>query len=235
MFFIYLVGCFYWVRLMRQHSENKVSIHYYFLGLLLVTCIECAITFLEYDVYNQSGKRLMPLTIFSVFFSAFRETLARLMCLLISLGYGIVMNVLNRYRTRIGLLSFLFFIANAINTAGFYINQHKPLSISIKFMMVLPQLCLDVTFLIWIANALIRTLAYLKLKRQEFKLSMMKKFGVIFTVGVAVMLLIRIVKIFVIVFNEDSDAWQNEHRFVIAWFVTYTATLLGEAWVFRPQ
>lgn len=80
----------------------------------------------------------MALTIFSVFFSAFRETLARLMCLLISLGYGIVMNVLNRYRTKIGLLSYLFFIANSINLAGFYINQHKPLSISIKFAMALP-------------------------------------------------------------------------------------------------
>ena len=52
MFFIYAVGVFYWVRLMRKHDENKVSLHYYFLGLLLVTCIECAITFLEYDVYN---------------------------------------------------------------------------------------------------------------------------------------------------------------------------------------
>ena len=107
---------------MRQYKENKVSIHNYFCCLLVITCIECAITYLEYDILNNSGKRVLPLTVFSVVFSAFRETLARLICLLISLGYGIVMNVLNRYMTKIGLLGFLFFIACAINQAAFYIN-----------------------------------------------------------------------------------------------------------------
>lgn len=91
------------------------------------------------------------------------------------------------------------------------------------------------TFLIWIVNALIRTLSYLRLKRQEFKLSMMKQFAGIFTVGVTLIVIIKAYKLFVIVFNEDQDSWQNEHKFVIAWFVTYTATLFGEAWVFRPQ
>ena len=87
----------------------------------------------------------------------------------------------------------------------------------------------------WIVNALIRTLSYLRLKRQEFKLSMMKKFAGIFTVGVTIIVIIRAVKIFVIVFNEDQDSWSNEHKFVIAWFITYTITLVGEAYVFRPQ
>ena len=122
MFFIYLVITVVWVRLMRAYKENKVSIHTYFCFLLTITCIECAVTFLEYDVLNTSGKRFLPLTVFSVAFSAFRETLVRLICLLISLGYGIVMNVLTRYFTKIGLLCFLFFIANGINKAAFYIN-----------------------------------------------------------------------------------------------------------------
>ena len=107
---------------MLSHSDNRVSIHYYFCALLVVTCIECAITFLEYDIFNSSGKRMLPLTVFSVVFSSFRETLSRLICLLISLGYGIVMAVLNRYTTKICLLSFLYFIACAINQACFYIN-----------------------------------------------------------------------------------------------------------------
>ena len=122
MFFIYMVTSLIWIRMMRKNKENKVSIHNYFCLLLIITCIECAITYLEYDIFNNSGSRVLPLAVFSVFFSAFRETLARLICLLISLGYGIVMNVLNRYVTKIGLLSFLFFIACAINQAVFYIN-----------------------------------------------------------------------------------------------------------------
>lgn len=138
MFFIYLVATFYWIRLMTKFKDNKVSIHYYFCCLLIVACLECAVTYLEYDVYNSSGKRLLPLTVTSVFFTAFRETLSRLLCLLISLGYGIVMNILNRYTTKIGLLSFLFFIACSISRASFYVNQHKPLTFAVKTMMILP-------------------------------------------------------------------------------------------------
>ena len=122
MFFFYMLVFGYWVRLMHRYKENKISIHYYFCALLLVTCVECAITFLEYDIYNSTGKRMLPLTVFSVVFNAFRETLARLICLLVALGYGIVMAVLNRYTSKICLLSFLYFIATAVNQACFYIN-----------------------------------------------------------------------------------------------------------------
>ena len=62
------------------------------------------------------------MTAFSVFFTAFRNTLARVILLLISLGYGIVMNVLNRYVSKIFLISFLYFIACAINSSCYYIN-----------------------------------------------------------------------------------------------------------------
>ena len=138
MFFVYLLSMGFWINMMRKNGENKVGIHNYFCLLFVVTCIECAITFLEYDIYNESGKRVLPLTCFCVFFTAFRETLANLVCLLIALGYGIVMNVLNRYAGKVFLLSFLFFISCAINVASFYINQHKPLSQSVKVMMALP-------------------------------------------------------------------------------------------------
>jgi len=138
---------------------------------------------------------VLPLAVFSVFFSAFRETLARLICLLISLGYGIVMNVLNRYMTKIGLLSFLFFIACSINQAAFFINQYKPLSRSVKVMMVLPQVTLEVILLIWIISALRRTLSYLKFKRQDYKLSIMKRYAMIFSIGVTIYILIRLSKV----------------------------------------
>merc|ERR1719458_2376531 len=163
--------------------------------------------YLEYNLYNESGKRTLSLAAFCVLFTAFRETLANFICLLIALGYGIVMNVLNRYSAKIFLLSFLFFIACAINTASFYINQHKALSQSVKVAMALPQFIMQIIFLIWIVSALIRTLTYLKVKRQEFKLAVMKRFMIVFTIGVAIYAVIRVAKIFFEVFNHDEEAW----------------------------
>ena len=78
---------------------------------------------------------------------------------------------------------------------------------------MLPQIILEVIYLFWIISALIRTLSYLKIKKQEFKLAVMKKFALIFTIGVTIYILIRTSKVMVETFNEDSDSWQNEHKF----------------------
>ena len=141
-----------------------ISIHTYILVLLVITCLECGLTFVEYDAYNQSGKRLLAFVIFNVLFSALRNTLARLIILLLSLGYGTVMNTLSRYLTKIGLLCFMFFIADTISQACYYINQHKPLSATLKVMLTSPEIFIDILFLIWISSALLRTLSYLRLK-----------------------------------------------------------------------
>lgn len=101
-------------------------------------------------------------------------------------------------------------------------------------MMVLPQITLELLMLVWIISALRRTLSYLKMKRQEYKLSVMKRFAMIFTIGVTIYILIRIAKMLFEVSQQEVDAWKHEHKFQIAWFLTFSATLIGSAWVFRP-
>ena len=60
---------------------------------------------------------------------------------------------------------------------------------------------IQVVFLVWIVSALLRTLTYLKVKRQEYKLSVMKRFTLIFSIGVVIYSIIRISKIFFEIFN----------------------------------
>ena len=60
---------------------------------------------------------------------------------------------------------------------------------------------IQVVFLVWIVSALLRTLTYLKVKRQEYKLSVMKRFALIFSIGVLIYSIIRISKIFFEIFN----------------------------------
>ena len=74
-------------------------------------------------------------------------------------------------------------------------------------MMALPQIVLEIIFLIWIVKALIRTLAYLKMKNQEYKLSVMKQFSLIFTIGVTLYILIRVSKILFEIAYPDEDTW----------------------------
>lgn len=56
----------------------------------------------------------------------------------------------------------------------------------------------------------------------------------IFTIGVTIYILIRIAKMLFEVSQQEADAWKHEHKFQIAWFLTFSATLIGSACVFRP-
>jgi len=91
-FFVYLVACGFWIKLYNDHKGHVILIHKYMTVLLVLVCIECAFLYLDYDLYNDSGKRIIGLTTFNVLFSSFRNAFTKLIMLLFSLGYGIVMN-----------------------------------------------------------------------------------------------------------------------------------------------
>jgi hypothetical protein len=45
--------------------------------------------YVEYDLYNKEGKRIIGLLVVNVCLSASRNTLARALTLIVALGYGI--------------------------------------------------------------------------------------------------------------------------------------------------
>ena len=232
---ITLIANFIWFRWMRVHKENVITIHWYLFTLLFVTMVECACTFLEYDIYNTDGKRLLSFTIFNIIFSSFRNSLARLIALLISLGYGIVMNVLTRYLTKIGLLTFLYFVANAISLACFYINQHRPLSTSLRFAAVIPEGISNILFGIWIGFSLIRTLAYLKSKNQAYKFEVMKLYSLVIILGAIGYLLINSVALGYNMLGDSDDVWRIQHDLQIAFMINFVAMLFTTCYIFRPK
>ena len=166
MTFVYGGLAFLWVFNMRKHSKDVVSIHKYLALLLILLAVCCFLMFTEYEVFNFDGKRMKLLLHTSVLMQALTNTLSRLIMLLLCLGYGIVMNVLQKYLTKIGLLMFFFAVFNALNIASGYLNQQKPLSTSIKVAVALPELILNSILLVWMMRALLRTLVYLKQKEQ---------------------------------------------------------------------
>ena len=234
MFVTFLLANVIWVRWMRLNKDNVITIHWYLFALLCATCIECASTFLEYDMYNNTGHRNVSFLVFNVIFSACRNSLARLIALLISLGYGIVMNVLTRYLTKIGLLTFLYFVANALNLACFYINQHRPLSTSLRVALALPEGLLNLLFLIWIVFSLLRTLAYLKSKNQHYKFHIMKMYAVIVAFGTLGYLLINSVAVGYNLMGSDDEVWRAQHWLQIAFQINFTLMLFATCYIFRP-
>jgi hypothetical protein len=96
-FVFYLVASSLWIYQMRIKKEQVITIHYYFATLFLLTTVECTSAFIEYDLFNNSGKRSIGFSGFNVILKSARNTLSRLVALLIALGYGLVMNKIGSY------------------------------------------------------------------------------------------------------------------------------------------
>ena len=47
----------------------------------------------------------------------------------------------------------------------------------------------------------------------------------IFAIGVTLYILIRLSKVLFELSSQEADAWQHEHKFQIAWFLTFCSSL----------
>jgi hypothetical protein len=100
-----------------------------------------------------------------------RNTFARVITLLVSLGYGILFKTMAKYEQKIMALSFLYMVSLAAYMGVVYINRSSPVSGSMIFIVSFPLSVLNSVFYFWIFLALRRTMAYLASKEQYFKLS----------------------------------------------------------------
>ena len=219
---------------MKKWQGSVVPIQKYFFYLTILTCIGCFFKFVEYEVYNNSGRRVKNLVYLNVLIEASKNTLVRVIVLLISLGYGIVMNVLRSYLTKICLLSFFYFVTNAINVGLFYISEQRQLSKSIQVSLEIPEIALNCVFLLWIGKALLRTLSYLKQKQQDFKLDIMKQFSIVIIFFVLVRVIIVCSIVIYHLFSNRDSVWKNDYFFRILYSLVFFVALSMMLYIFRP-
>jgi hypothetical protein len=122
---VYILFILVWGFKLLTSLEHRISIHIYLTALLFLALSECVLIYLEYDSFNKTGKRGLTRTMVNIFVSSMRSTLANLVFLLISLGFGTVTNNLGRYLQSIGIVAFLFFVSAAINKTFHYLSQTK--------------------------------------------------------------------------------------------------------------
>jgi hypothetical protein len=90
-----------------------------------------------------------------------KNTSARVVTLIVALGYGILITSIERYRTKILSLSFLYMASFAAYNGILYINHYSPVSGAVAMIVSFPLSILNCFFGFWIYSAFRRTLHYL--------------------------------------------------------------------------
>ncbi|KAH8521626.1 hypothetical protein H0E87_002606 [Populus deltoides] len=133
--------------------------------------------YFEYANFNSTGMRPVVLTTWVVTVGAVRKTIARLLVLCVSMGYGVVRPTLGGLTSKVLLLGITYFLASELLDITEYVGTINDLSGRARLFLVLPDALLDAFLILWIFTALSKTLEQLQVKRSAVKLDIYRKFS----------------------------------------------------------
>ncbi|KAM7408930.1 hypothetical protein PAMA_002583 [Pampus argenteus] len=170
---VYILYAMLWFIWAACYWKDLLRIQFWIAGVIFLGMVEKAVFCAEYENTNAVGSASPGLLIFAELVSALKRTLARLLVIIVSLGYGIVKPRLGTVMHRVVGLGILYFVFAAIEgvlriTGG---QDNGPALITAIVLAVFDS------FSIWfISFHLAQTIKTLKLRRNPVKLSLYRHF-----------------------------------------------------------
>ncbi|KAL1341130.1 hypothetical protein HN51_027602 [Arachis hypogaea] len=170
---------------------------------------EMALWYFDYAEFNETGVRPMGTTIWAVTFGTVKRTVARMVILMVSMGYGVVRPTLGGLTSKVVMLGGTFFLASEVLELVENVGAVSDLSGKARLFLVLPSAVLDVFFILWIFTSLSATLNKLQARRMLVKLDIYRKF----TNALAVAVIVSVGWICYELYFKSKDIynekWQN--------------------------
>ncbi|XP_010531880.1 PREDICTED: transmembrane protein 87A-like [Tarenaya hassleriana] len=167
---------------------------------------EMALWYFDYAEFNETGIRPTDITIWAVTFGNVKRTVARIIILIVSMGYGVVRPTLGGLTSKVIMLGVTFFAASEILELIENVGAVSDLSGKARLFLPLPVAILDAFFIIWIFKSLSATLKKLQARRMLVKLDIYRKY----TNALAVAVLVSVGWICYEIYFKSKDVY-NEH------------------------
>lgn len=123
---------------------------------------EMILWYFEYTNFNNTGVRPIIVTTWVVTIGAIRKTIARLLILSVSMGYGVVRPTLGGLTSKVLLLGITYLLASELLNITEYVGTINDVSGRARLILVLPDAFLDAFLILWIFTSLSKTLEQLQ-------------------------------------------------------------------------
>ncbi|PNY06430.1 transmembrane protein 87A-like [Trifolium pratense] len=229
-----LLGIFWFFQYLRFWKEvfplqNCITL------VITLGMFEMAFWYFDYAEFSETGIRPTGTTVWAVTFGTVKRTVARLIILIVSMGYGVVRPTLGGLTSKVVLLGGTFFVASEVLELVEHVGAVSDLSGKAKLFLVLPAAVLDVFFILWIFTSLSATLNKLQTRRMMIKLDMYRKF----TNALAVAVVVSVGWICYELYFKSNDIyneqWQNAWIIPAFWQVLSYSLLCVICVVWAPS
>ncbi|XP_043934909.1 transmembrane protein 87B isoform X2 [Protopterus annectens] len=232
MCFIYIAYGVLWLLWSACYWKDLLRIQFWIATVIFLGMLEKAVFYAEYQNANSFGKSDGGLLVFAELVSAFKRTLARLLVIIVSLGYGIVKPRLGTVMHRVVGLGVVYFIFAAVE--GILRVIQGPGNFAAIISGVVLAL-LDAGFAWFVFVSLAQTIKTLKIRKNTVKLSLYKHFAntLIFVILASVAFIIWATKKFRLATCQSDwmELWVDD----AFWRFLFSVVLLVIMFLWRPS
>ncbi|XP_076463485.1 transmembrane protein 87A-like isoform X3 [Babylonia areolata] len=172
---VYIVYGLVWLVLLACNWRDLLRVQFWIGGVILLGMLEKAVFFAEYENINKTGQSVHGAVIFAELVSCLKRTLARMLVIIVSLGFGIVKPRLGQAFHKVLFVGGLYFILASIE--GCMRASSPKADQSSQFLLAaVPLAVLEAIICWWIFSSLIQTTRTLRLRRNVVKLTLYRHF-----------------------------------------------------------
>eukprot|EP00092_Neocalanus_flemingeri_P029716 GFUD01032264.1.p1 GENE.GFUD01032264.1~~GFUD01032264.1.p1 ORF type:complete len:600 (-),score=101.29 GFUD01032264.1:212-2011(-) len=231
---VYVILGLAWLIVCSLHWREILRIQFWIGAVLLLGMLEKAMFTAEYQNINNSGKATEGLILAAEVMSCGKRTLARMLVIIVSLGFGIVKPRLGPILHRVVGIGGLYFVLASIESVLRVIHPKNDPS-NKTLLAAVPLAVIDASICWWVFSALIQTTRTLRLRRNLVKLSLYKHFTntLVFAVISSIIFMLWSIKYHKVVdcLTEWRDLWVDE----AFWHLLFSVILCVIMILWRPS
>ncbi|XP_029316276.1 transmembrane protein 87A-like [Cottoperca gobio] len=229
---VYVLFGALWLFWCACYWRDLLRIQFWIGAVIILGMLEKAVFYSEYQSIRYKGDYVQGAVIFAELLSALKRSLARILVLIVSLGYGIVKPRLGTTVHRLVAVGLLYLHFSSVEgvlrvTGGFYGTVALVANLSLSLI--------DSCVMWWIFISLSQTIRLLQLRRNIVKLALYQHFTntLIFSVVASIIFIIWTTKVFKLVDCQTGwrDLWVDD----AFWRLLFSAILLVIMVLLRPS
>ncbi|KAM3875043.1 transmembrane protein 87A [Diretmus argenteus] len=231
---VYVLLAVLWLVLSACYWRDLLRIQFWIGGVIFLGMLEKAVYYAEFQSIRYDGLSVQGALVFAEVLSAVKRTLARVLVIIASLGYGIVKPRLGALLHRVvgvGLLYLIFSIIEGI----LRVNADRGDNTSSRLLCDIVLAFTDSCVVWWIFVSLAQTMKLLRLRRNVVKLSLYRHFTntLIFAVIASVIFIIWTTKTFKM--SKCQSDWRELWIDDAFWRFLFSTILLVIMFLWRPS
>ncbi|XP_066521063.1 transmembrane protein 87A-like isoform X2 [Hoplias malabaricus] len=228
---IYVVLGVLWLALSASYWRDLLRIQFWIGGVIFLGMLEKAVYYAEFQSIRYGGLSVQGAVVFAEVLSAVKRTLARVLVIIASLGYGIVKPRLGALLHRVVGVGMLYLCFSVVEGVLRVTSAEDDLVL----LAAIPLAVLDSTLCWWIFISLAQTMKLLRLRRNVVKLSLYRHFTntLIFAVIASVFFIVWTTKTFKL--SKCQSDWRELWIDDAFWRFLFSTILLVIMFLWRPS